>query len=62
MCATGQGGVRVLYIAVTLLFLLMTVTVEMMVGGEFGGGGGRVGGWYGKPGDVVCGVFALTVD
>lgn len=44
VCAPGQGGVRVLYIAITLLFLLMTVIVEMMVGGEFGGGGGRVRG------------------
>lgn len=67
MCAPGQGGVRILYIAITLLFLLLTVMAEMMVGEEFGGGGGRLlewrgGGWYGKPGDVVCGVFVLTVD
>lgn len=41
VCALGQGGVRALYIAITLLFLLMTVIAEMMVGGEFGGGGGR---------------------
>lgn len=38
----GQGGVRLLYIAITLLFLLMTVITEMMLGGEFGGGGGRL--------------------
>lgn len=44
VCAPGQGGVGELYIAITLLFLLMTVIAEMMVGGEFGGGTGSGGG------------------
>lgn len=38
--AVNQGGVRLLYIAITLLFLLMTVIAEMMVGGGCGSGGG----------------------
>lgn len=38
VCTQCQGGVTVLYIAIVLLFLLMTVIAEMMVGGEFGGG------------------------
>lgn len=33
-CAPDQGGVKVLYIAVILLFLLMMVRAEMTVGGS----------------------------
>ena len=32
VCAGGQGGVRTLYLDITLLFLLVTVIAEMMVG------------------------------
>lgn len=42
MRAPGQGGVGLLYIAISLLFLLMTVIAEM---GGGGGGGGGTGSW-----------------
>lgn len=36
----GQWRVRVLYIAITLLFLPLTVIAKMIAGGEFWWGGG----------------------
>lgn len=34
VCASDQGGVKVLFIAVILLFLLMMIIAEMTVGGR----------------------------
>ncbi|GLD53155.1 raftlin-like protein [Lates japonicus] len=60
----GQGGVGELYIAITLLFLLMTVIAEMMVGGEFGGGTGSGGGGGGleKGGGMSTSSLSLQVE
>lgn len=40
VCSRPGRRPDTIYIAITLLFLLLTVMAEMMVGEEFGGGGG----------------------
>lgn len=67
MCVLqAQGGVGMLYIVITVLFLPMTAIAEVMVGGGVWRRRWEVAGVEegvdGKPGDVVRRVFAPTVD